>query len=212
MANETQRNDMPNPLPVHGRAAAGPPPPVVSKQQANWIVGGVLLGALLIIIVGYSQSSNPDPEKFGEAIGRMLIPALVLVYLVSNDRTRLAGVALAVIGGVGVLVGMGMGLAHPHKPTIAQMAAEANKQCPKQLDANTRMDAITSAGDKELVYHYTVTGIDDDAVVGAKDQIEAIASTALKSSQAGKLLVGDDVTCIYVNTSGKEILRFTMHM
>jgi hypothetical protein len=213
MPSDPQRNDVPYAPPENGGiAAVAPKRPLVSKDQAIWIVGGISGVMMMVLILGFCMSDHPDPEKFGETIGKMLFYVLIMAALVANDKTRVAGVAVAVLGGVGLLAGMGMALVHPHKPTVAQIAAAANSHCPKQLDANTRMDAITSDGDRTLVYHYTVIGIDDDVLVGAKDQVQAGAATNLKSTNLAQILAGDDVTCVYVNTSGKEILRFTLHM
>ena len=67
-----------------------------------------------------------------------------------------------IAGGIALLVAIVLAVRFWPKPPglAAQVAAEARAQLnpPRQLDAITRLDSIEAAGDRTIVYQYTLTG------------------------------------------------------
>lgn len=92
---------------------------------------------------------------------------------------------------------------------IQKMAAELNKQLPKQLDPITRWDRVEAGPGKSYAYIYTIsTDLDEDQ----KRQVqENTTRAALNTPEMKKILdAGVVVVYKYHDASGNKVLEFSV--
>ncbi len=92
---------------------------------------------------------------------------------------------------------------------IDQMVAEGNKQCPMQIDNETRLDSITHPGKGLLEYLYTVNFSKEDLVANAVN-IDEIAST-MKTMTVANLKNTTDKALKAILKFGTVTFRYTYY-
>lgn len=99
--------------------------------------------------------------------------------------------------------------------TLANVSAHLNRSAPLTLDADTRLDRVTSGPGRRLSYHYTLTSVQSKAIKRAEFQkiIREPLQAKLCSSKEmrGFLVRGVTISYDYLSIDGNRLgaARFT---